>query len=58
VEEILLFNKFFFRLSIRALVAKVQRDKVVRWCADDVFWAIFGSCIFSEPRVARSRPAS
>jgi len=29
VEEILLLNKFFFRLSIRALVAKIQPDKVV-----------------------------
>jgi len=29
VEQILLFNKFFFRLSIRALVAKIWPDKVV-----------------------------
>jgi len=36
VEEILLFNKFF-RLSIHALVAKIQPDKVVRWCPDGDF---------------------
>ena len=29
VEEVLLLNKFFFRLSIDALVAKIQRGKVV-----------------------------
>ena len=34
VEEILLFNKFFFRLSTHALVTKIQPDKVVRWCTD------------------------
>jgi len=27
-----MFNKFFFRLSIHALVAKIWPDKVVRWC--------------------------
>jgi len=32
VEEVLLLNKFFFWLWIRALVAKIQPDKVVRWC--------------------------
>jgi len=37
VEEILLLNKFFFRLSMRALVAKIQPDRVVRWCADGEF---------------------
>jgi len=35
VEEILPFNnKFFFRLLMHALVAKIQPDKVVRWCPD------------------------
>ena len=29
LEEILLFNKFFFRLLIHALVVKTQPDKVV-----------------------------
>jgi len=33
VENILLFNEFF-RLSIHTLVAKIQPDKVVGWCAD------------------------
>jgi len=37
----LLFNKFFFRLSIHALVAKIQPDKVARW-------RIIASCISSE----------
>jgi len=37
VEEILLLNKFFFRLSICALVAKIKPNKVVRWCEDGDF---------------------
>jgi len=37
VQEVLLLNKFFFRLSIRALVAKIWPDKVVRWCRDGDF---------------------
>jgi len=49
-----LLNKFFFRLSIHALVAKIQPDKVVRWCRDGDF---FASCIFSEPRAAHFRSA-
>ena len=53
VEEILLFSKFFFRLSIHALVAKLQNDEIVRWCPDGKFLA---SCIFSEPRAAHFRP--
>jgi len=36
-EDISLLNKFFFRLSIRALVAKIEPDKVVQWCADGDF---------------------
>jgi len=51
VEEVRKFNKFF-RLSIHASAAKIQPDKVVRWCQ-----AIFASCIFSEPRVAHFRHA-
>jgi len=31
----------FFRLSIRALVAKILPDKFVRWCPDGEFLAIF-----------------
>jgi len=32
----------FFRLSIHALVAKIQSDKVVRWCPDgDFFRPVF-----------------
>jgi len=49
VEEVLLLN-IFFRLSIHALVAKIQPDKVVRWCRDGDFCVIFASCIYSKPR--------
>jgi len=31
----------FFRLSIHALVAKIQHNKVVRWCRDGNFWRFF-----------------
>ena len=37
MEEILLLNKFFFRLSIRALVVKIWPNKVVQWCQDSDF---------------------
>jgi len=40
VEGVLLFNNFF-RLSIYALIAKISSDKVVRWCPDGSFLAIF-----------------
>jgi len=55
--DILLFNKFFFRLSVRVLVVKIWPDKVVGLCADGEFLAIFAACISSEPRAARFRPA-
>ena len=31
----------FFRLSIHALIVKISSDKVVRWCPDVAFLAIF-----------------
>ena len=37
VEDISLLNKFFFGLSIHALVAKIWPHKVVRWCRDGDF---------------------
>ena len=37
VEEVLLFNKVVFWLSIHALVARIQPDKVVRWCRNGDF---------------------
>jgi len=37
VGEVLLLNKFFLRLSIHALVAKIRPNKVVRWCRDGNF---------------------
>jgi len=39
-------------LSIRALVAKVQPDEVVRWCPDGDFWRLF--CILYLQRAAKS----
>ena len=53
VEHILLLNKFFFRLLIRAFVAKLQPDKVVRWCPDGDFWRVF--CILCFQQAACSR---
>jgi len=51
VEDVLLLYKFFFRLSIHALVAKIWPDKVVRWCRDGDF---FASCrLFPASRVQR-----
>ena len=41
VEDILLFNSGFFWLPIHALVEKTQPVKVVWWCADGEFLAIF-----------------
>jgi len=42
-----MFNTFF-RLTMHALVAKVQPDKVVRWCPDGEFWRFFASCVFQR----------
>jgi len=51
VEEILLFNTFF-RLSIYALVAKIQPDNLYDGAEMAIFCVIFASCIFSELRAA------
>jgi len=32
-----MFKEFFFRLLIHALAAKIQADKVVRWCQNGEF---------------------
>jgi len=37
VEEVSVFNKFFFRLSTHASAAKIRADKVVRWCQNGDF---------------------
>ena len=42
----------FFRLSIRALVVKIQPDKFVRWCPDGEFWRLF--CVQCFQRAACS----
>jgi len=57
VDEILLFNKFFFRLSIHALLAKIQPDKLCDGPQMAIFCVIFSSCIFSEPHAVHFRPA-
>jgi len=41
-------------LSKHASAAKIQPDKVVRWCQNGDF---FASCICSEPRAAHFRHA-
>jgi len=46
--KILLCNRFFFRLSIHALIAKIQPDKVVRWCADGDFFCNFCMLYFQH----------
>ena len=53
VEDILLLKQVFFRLSTRALVAKISPDKVVRWCPDGDFWRLF--CVLHFQRAACSR---
>ena len=50
VEEISLFKKFF-RLSIHASAAKIQPDKVVRWCQTAIFCVLY----FSVPHAAHFR---
>jgi len=50
VEEVLLFKKFFFLLSIHAFVAKIQPDKFVRWCPDGDFFTSFLRAVFSASR--------
>jgi len=50
VVEILLLNKFFFQLSIHALVAKIWPDKVVGWCPDGNF-GNFLRAVFSASHV-------
>ena len=49
VEEVLLLNKFYFRLSTHALVAKIWPDQVVRWCRDGDFLRP----VFAASRVQR-----
>jgi len=44
VEEVLLFKKFFFRLSIHASAVTTQPDKVQRWCQNgDVLRPVFAA---------------
>jgi len=57
VEEVLLLNKFFFRLSIHALVAKIWPDKVCDGAEMAIVGDFFASCISSQRRAARFRPA-
>jgi len=43
----------FFRLSICSLVAKIEPNKIVRWCRNGDFWRFFASCISSETRAVK-----
>ena len=52
VEEILLLNKFFFRLSIRVHLRRYSPTKLLDGAQVAIFWRVFASCIFSEPRAA------
>jgi len=58
VEEVLLFNKFFFPIFDTCLscedIARQSCAMVHRW---RFFGRFFVSCICSEPRAARFRPA-
>jgi len=56
VEEVLLFNNFFL-LSMHALVAKIQPDKLCKGAEMAIFGEFFASYIFSEPRAVHFRPA-
>ena len=49
-------NKFFFRLSIRALFAKIQPNKIVLWCPDGDFWRLF--CVLHFQRAAAPQQIS
>jgi len=58
VEEVLLFNKFFPIVDICLSCEDIARQScamVPRW---RYFGDFFASCISSEPRAARCRPAS
>jgi len=57
VEETLPFNKFFFRLSICALIAKILPTKLCDGAQMAIFCVIFASRIFGEPRAAHFRHA-
>ena len=52
-----MLNKFFPIVDMCLNCKDIQPDKVVGWCPDGDFLAIFACCIFSEPRAARFRPA-
>jgi len=58
---VLITNRNFSRLSIHGLAAKIQPDKVVRWCQNgDFLRPVFSACPKlqnrSEPLVGRSSP--
>jgi len=58
--EILVLNKFFFRLSTNASIAKIgySPTKLCDGAEMAIFWRFFASCIFSEPHAAHFRHAS
>ena len=46
----MLLNKFFPIVNM-CLVAKIQPEKVVRWCSDGDFWRLFLGPAFPASRV-------
>ena len=57
VKEILLLNKFF-PIVDTCLSCKDIARQICAVVPDGDFWRLFASCICSEPRAARFRPAS
>jgi len=57
VGDVLLFNKFIFRLSTHALVAKIQPNKVVWWCRDgDFLRPVFSASRVHEQHISDLHP--
>jgi len=58
VEEILLLNMFFSDCGCVPYLLRYSPTKLCDCAQMGNFWRFFASCIFSEPRAARFRPAS
>jgi len=57
VEEILLLNKFFSDCRYMHSLRRYSPTKLWDGAQMAIFYVIFASCIFSEPRAAHYRPA-
>ena len=58
VEEILLLNKFFSDCRYMPQLWRYSPTKLYNGAQMASFWQFSASCVFSEPRAARFRPAS